>query len=197
MKKSGIKVWELSLLLALCFALCEAALDAGRASDLSENIVRMHVVAASDEAGAQELKIRVRDAVLAVVEPILAEADSAAGAQQLLTAHSDAILSAAESAAEGESVALSLGRAAYGLRRTENYALPAGEYTSLRITIGEGQGHNWWGVIFPRLDVSGGYAEAAKYLSEDEMAIIFEDEGITLRLRFLEILEKLKKMLAE
>jgi len=191
-EKSKIKIWELALLLALCVSLLEASVEVGRQSALSEKIVRLHVVADSDTAEAQALKIRVRDAVLAEIEPLLVEVDSAGEALRRIEEGRDDIVSAAARAAGGEQVELRLGRESYGYRQSGSYALPAGEYNSLRIILGEGEGHNWWGVIFPQLDTSGGYAEAAKYLSDEELAIVFEEDSVTVRFRFLEILEKLR-----
>ncbi len=192
MRNNKIKVWELSLLFALCVCLCQATVEAGRHSALSEKIVRLHVIAASDEPEAQALKMRVRDAALAEIEPLLASARTATEAEAAIEKSSECILAAAREAAEGESVELIFGRENYTYRETASYALPAGEYSSLRIILGGGEGHNWWGVIFPQLDSSGGYAEAVNLLSEDELALICEEDGFELRFKFLEALEKLR-----
>lgn len=188
-----VKIWELSLLFALCISLCHATLETGRQSALSEKIIRLHVVASSDEAGAQALKMRVRDAVTDCLAPILAEADSTEEVGRLIEDKRDELLAAAVDAAQGESVELLWGRESYGYRQTEAYALPAGEYNSLRFIIGEGEGQNWWGVIFPQLDASGGYAEAAKMLSEDELELIYEDDGYQLRFKLLEVLQSFRR----
>ena len=188
MEKSRIKAWELALLLALCFCLCEASVEAGRRSGLSEGIIRLHVIADSDDDAAQELKMRVRDAALPEIYAAMENAESAAEAESALRAGRDAILAAAESAAEGENVELLLGRERYGYRETEDYALPAGEYTSLRIIIGEGAGHNWWGVIFPQLEAVGEYGPASALPWEKEKALILEDEGLEIRFYLLELL---------
>lgn len=188
MEKSRIKAWELALLLALCFCLCEASVEAGRRSGLSEGIIRLHVIADSDDEAAQELKLRVRDAALPEIYAAMENAESAAEAERALREGRDAILAAAESAAGGENVELLLGRERYGYRETEDYALPAGEYTSLRIIIGEGAGHNWWGVIFPQLEAVGEYVPASALPFEKEMALILEDEGLEIRFYLLELL---------
>ena len=42
--------------------------------------------------------------------------------------------------------------------------MPAGTYDALRITVGEGQGQNWWCVVFPQLclpAVSEGFEDTA------------------------------------
>ncbi len=44
-----------------------------------------------------------------------------------------------------------MAREAFPAREYDTFALPAGCYDALRITVGEGQGQNWWCVVFPRL----------------------------------------------
>ena len=167
-----IKIWELSLLIALCICLCQTAAEAESRQQISEKIIRLHVVASSDEEADQALKIRVKDAVTAKLEELL---------------------SAACSASEGERVELRFGTERFSYREGEGYALPGGNYKCLRLIIGDGEGHNWWGVIFPQLSVEPQSTETALYYPDEELRIIYDEEGIQLRFRFLEILEKAGK----
>ncbi|MBQ8264596.1 MAG: stage II sporulation protein R [Oscillospiraceae bacterium] len=192
MQKSRIRIWELALLLAVCVALCEASLDAARTQEMSEKIIRFHVIAESDEPEAQARKLEVRDAVLPLLTELLERAQHPGEAAELIEENRDVILAAAENAAGNRRVELVFGRESYGYRQTENCALPAGEYNSLRLIIGEGGGHNWWGVIFPQLDASTRYSEAVKILGDDGLSLLFEEEGTQLRFRFLEMLEQLR-----
>ncbi len=191
MHKSKIKIWEASLLIALCICLCQAAAESGAQQALSEKILRMHVVASSDAPEAQALKLRVRDAAGVVLEELLADCSSLEEAQQKIEEGRELILAAAREAADGERVEMRLAKEPFSYREAEGYALPAGEYSALRLIIGDGEGRNWWGVIFPALDLSGGYAQAAEYLSEYELALICDEDGVELRFRFLELWERL------
>ena len=195
MRKSNIKIWELSLLIALCITLCQASAELSRQNELSGKIIRLHVIASSDSPEDQALKLRVRDAIVPEIEALMSDAENAADAGEIIEANRTRLLAAAGESAGGEKVELIWGRESYGPRHTSRYSLPAGEYSSLRVIIGEGQGQNWWGVIFPQLDCSGGYVEAAEYFSEEEISLIFEEEGVELRFRFLEILESLRLLL--
>ena len=192
MQKSRIRIWELALLLAVCVALCEASLDAARTQEMSGKIIRFHVIAESDEPEAQARKLEVRDAVLPLLTELLERAQHPGEAAELIEENRDVILAAAENAAGNRRVELVFGRESYGYRQTESCALPAGEYNSLRLIIGEGGGHNWWGVIFPQLDASTRYSEAVKILGDDGLSLLFEEEGTQLRFRFLEMLEQLR-----
>ena len=194
MHKSKIKVWELSLLIALCICLCEASVEAGRQSGISEKIVRMHVVADSDLPEAQQRKERVRTALEPMVSELMAEAESTGEAVEKLRLNEAELLAAARGAAGGEDVELIFGRETYPCRQTEHYALPAGEYTSLRIILGSGEGHNWWGVIFPQLDASAAYSEAMNVLDEEELRLIYDEDGVIVRFRFLELWEQLRSL---
>ena len=82
MKKQLLKNWEISLLLALCITLCAGTWAGARSEALSAGLIRLHIVAASDEAAEQELKLRVRDSVLAYLEPRLQGTQSAAEAAE-------------------------------------------------------------------------------------------------------------------
>lgn len=195
MGKSRVKIWEASLLIALCLCLCQAAAESGQQQALSEKILRMHVVAASDAPCDQALKIRVRDAVAPLLEEALENCSNLGEAEKRIEENRRSILAAACEAANGEKVEMSLGREGFSYRRSGICALPAGEYSTLRLIIGEGQGHNWWGVIFPALDLSGGYVQASEYLSEEELSLICEEDGVEVRFRLLELLEKLREML--
>ena len=194
MKKNSIKVWELSLLLSLCISLCWGVFESGRQTALSEKIVRLHVIASGNSASEQALKLQVKEAVLDVLQPLLQGAQSSRQAAELIEAGRENILSAAQTAAGEESVELIFGAENYPTRFAEGYALPAGEYMSLRIVIGEGEGRNWWGVIFPQLTPLEICEQSApvSLLDEEELRFIYEREEYEISFRILEILQQLR-----
>lgn len=200
MKKQLLKNWEISLLLALCITLCAGTWAGARSEALSAGLIRLHVVAASDEAAEQELKLRVRDSVLAYLEPRLQGAQSAAEAAERIEDELDGIRAAAEAAAEGREVAVTLGREYYPTRDYGSFALPAGRYESLRVVLGEGEGHNWWCVVFPTLCTAASLDEfesaaASGGFTDGELRLITgADEGYVLKFKTLEWLEKLKAL---
>ncbi len=196
MQKSNIKIWELSLLLALCLSLVWGSIGTERQSALEQNIVRFHIIAHDDSDAEQARKMEVKAAVAALLEPLMAGAESAEEAEAILRAHRTEILRCARAAAGG-AVGFELGRTNYTARYTQDYALPAGNYLSLRLTLGDGQGHNWWGVIFPQLDVSSpAYEEALEVFSDGQLRLIFDEDGREIRFKFLEILQKLAQKLS-
>lgn len=193
----SLRAWEIAALLALCTALCAAVWARARETELSTQVLRLHVIAVSDVAEEQALKLRVRDAVLRYLEPELRGAADAEEARAVVSAHLEDVAQAAHAAAEGREVRVSLGRERYPTRRYEGFALPAGEYDSLRVVLGAGEGRNWWCVVFPPLCLSAADAEQARaVMAPEDYALICEEEGYELRFRILELWGELAALLA-
>ena len=147
----ALRPWELALLLAVCVTLLTGTWAQARSQLLAARLVRLHVIAVSDDDAEQAVKLQVRDAVLAYLEPQLADVADIGAAQQIIAGDLDGIARAAQAAAGERPVRVSLGPEHYPTRDYGTFALPAGVYTSLRVTLGAGAGHNWWCVIFPPL----------------------------------------------
>lgn len=197
MKERSLKIWETAALVSLCIALCAGTWAQGRRESLSREFVRLHVLAHSDDEAEQQIKLRVRDAVLEYMQPILEPQTDRAQAQLLIRENMEGIARVAASAAEGRSVQVSLGMENYPTRRYDNIALPAGEYRSLRVVLGEGGGENWWCVVFPPLCTQAvGGEEVQAVLKSGELALLECREGYRLGFRSVELwnalMEKLK-----
>ena len=121
--------------------------------------IRLHVVAADDGAAAQALKLQVRDAVLAAARPLLADCGDADEAWQRIGEHVDALedVAARRARALGYDGPVAAGTGVFDFpdRHYGGVFVPAGEYRALRVVIGEGEGHNWWCVLYPSLCVPG------------------------------------------
>ncbi|MGN0982910.1 MAG: stage II sporulation protein R [Candidatus Limivicinus sp.] len=187
-KRDSLKIWEISLLFALSVALCLGTWAQGRQSELSQKLVRLHVIAASDEAAEQALKLQVRDAVLEYLSPRLAGASDIDQAQAILRQELESIQLVAEGAAQGRSVTVTLGKERYPTKHYEGFTLPAGKYDSLRITLGQGQGHNWWCIVFPPVCLSASQSDTvARQLGEEDFRLISDGQGYELRFKVLEL----------
>lgn len=196
MKEYKLKTWELAALCALCVSLCVGTWAQGRQRDISSSLVRLHVIAASDETAEQELKLRVRDNVLEYLTPVLDKAESPEEAQRIINGELTSIKAAAEACAGGRSVSVTLGQEYYPTREYEGFTLPAGQYQSLRVILGEGKGHNWWCVVFPPLCVSAAEQnKALDAMSEPERGLITEANGYELRFRIVELWGELMELL--
>ena len=188
-RKNSLRTAETALLLALCVTLLVGLAARGEQRRLSDKVIRLHVLAVSDSEEDQSTKLRVRDEVLAYVTPLLKEAHSAQEAATLLCRALPALETIAREVSGEKTVSAVLSREVYPTREYETFALPAGMYTSLRITLGAGAGHNWWCVVYPPLCTAsaGDFAAAASALEEDEVKLITEDgAGYVVRFRVIE-----------
>lgn len=122
---------------------------------LDENVIRFHVVANSDSEADQAVKLQIRDGVIAYLHPILAELPSAAEVKVWLEGHLEDVKAVADGilAENGfaDTASVTVRKEAFETRAYDTFTMPAGVYDALRITVGEGEGQNWWCVVFPRL----------------------------------------------
>ena len=189
MDKCGkLKLWEAAALVALCLSLCAGTWAQARQSAISGSLIRLHVVAVSDDEAEQALKLEVRDAVLAYLAPRLKGAGDSAAARELISGELEGITKAAAAASEGREVTVTLGCESFPTRQYEGFTLPAGKYESLRVVLGAGRGNNWWCIVFPPLCLSAAEAEQVQsVMSEDDFALVTESEGYELRFRLVEL----------
>lgn len=201
MKKRMICIFVL-FAAVLTLTLSAAALLQRDQQRLAEKLIRLHVVARSDSAHDQAVKLAVRDAVLAEAERLTA---GTAAPRAALAAGLDEIAHAAEQTltalGEDAQVQVRLGKERFSTRVYDTFSLPAGVYESLRVTIGEGNGHNWWCVVFPSLCMTASMdelelaAEAAGFSDQELRLITGEGGGYVVRFKLLELLQQLKAAL--
>lgn len=195
--KNSLRKWETALLLSLCVALCLGTWASAASGRVSAQLVRLHVIAHSDAPEEQSVKLTVRDSVLEYLEPKLESAGSAVEAREIISKNLDGIKRAAENVSEGRPVSVELGEEYYPTRDYDGFSLPAGKYQSLRVTLGSGEGHNWWCVVFPPLCLTAAETEAAfEELDDGTRAIISDDGGgVVFKFRLLELWGELMELL--
>ena len=192
--------WELALLIGLMVSLAWGCWADRIQRELADQVLRLHVLANSDSEADQALKLKVRDSVLQKAEELLDGCHDRETAEARLSAALPEIEDAARQriAAEGadEAVTAELRPTVFPTKEYEDFTLPAGEYLALRVVIGEGEGHNWWCVVFPPLcaETTSDLAETAMAagLTEDQVALITESDGYVLRFKAVELWERLK-----
>ena len=140
----------------LCFTILFLISSAKTQQDQTQamgNIIRLHVRAADDSTEEQQLKEAVRDEILNYTTALLEHCDEALDAKELLTKHLTELEKVGTEviSREGKNhkVTVELRKEAFEYREYDGFFLPAGEYESLIVTIGEGRGKNWWCVVFP------------------------------------------------
>ena len=168
---------------------------------LGDSLIRLHVVAASDSEEDQQVKLQVRDAVIAYVEGALGHVmtlqEAKAWLQENLPGIQDAANQVLRKLGLAATAQVSLQQETFGQREYDTFSLPSGVYESLRITIGAGEGKNWWCVVFPSLclPAAGESTEdiaAGAGFSEELTDTITKQEGYVLRFYFLDLLGRLE-----
>ena len=164
MKKIA-KLVVFGLLLSAAFWLGTVASDK---AVLSQDLIRLHVVADSDSAEDQRIKLQVRDAIIEELESVMADLPDVESAKVYLQEHLPELEKIANdvlhSLNAGCQAVVSFAKEAFPTREYDTFTLPAGVYESLRVTIGSGEGQNWWCVVFPNLCISAtsdGFEDAA------------------------------------
>lgn len=173
-----LKQFEAVLLLVVMILFTYASAAGARQQMLADKMLRLHVLADSDGAEDQRVKLCVRDRVLAYCQPLLEKAETQQDVRQILGAHMQQIVNAAQlelwRQGTSDSVTAQLSEEYYPTRDYQDFSLPAGRYVGLRIKIGAAAGHNWWCVIFPPM-CRGAASAQTDTLTEDERAFTRRD----------------------
>ena len=143
-----------------------------------DNLVRLHIVAHSNDPVDQDLKLRVRDLIVGEYGGKLSRLETPAAAAEFLGERLSEIqnLAAGEGARAGFSypVSATYGRFPFPTKAYGDLVLPAGEYSALQVVIGEGQGQNWWCLLFPPLcfvDISRGGMQPSNLANLRELGL--------------------------
>ena len=197
-----LKPIELSLAFGVIFALLWGSGTAHAQEQLSDSLIRLHVIANSDSQKDQSDKLAVRDAILTLAEEWGEQADSVEEMLDLLINHLDELEAAGEQALRKRGclydVTASVTNCYFPTKSYEGFALPAGTYTALRLVIGAGEGENWWCVAFPPLCVGASaksVEEVARvgFFTQEQVDLLTQQEGeYILKFRSMELLGRLK-----
>ena len=156
-----------------------------------DGIIRFHVIANSNSEDDQQLKLFVRDSVMVQLQNRLSESVDADSVRAYIQKNISIIEKWAKNCVMAKGydydVKAELGIAQIPPRRYDDVFFPAGNYEALTITIGAGEGKNWWCVVFPPLCLVNSKESGYKDM--------FEEVGngkLILKSKILEILRRNK-----
>ena len=169
---------------------------------LNENLIRLHVVANSDSAEDQSIKLQVRDAVVESLQDAMKDMGNVEEAKAYIQENIPKIQEVAnrvltQAGVDADAV-VTLAKETFDTRYYDTFKLPAGIYEALRITIGEGEGKNWWCVVFPGLCIpatSSGFADVAAGAGFDECLVSTLEGEYEIRFFLLDKLGELENIL--
>jgi len=200
--RQKLRRWEISLLIGTVCALLVGAVKAQAQNGLKEKLIRLHVVAASDNQEDQALKLQVRDRTLEILQKPLSGVDDPKQAAQVirenLPALEEGLQTFVQEQGSDQTVRAELTQNPFPTKDYGTFALPAGKYNALRVVLGEGRGQNWWCVVFPPLCTATAMEELEDTsrqagLTEEELGLITqENEEYVIKFKFLEWLGNLQ-----
>ena len=191
---------EISLLIALLFcgilSMCTLNIEC---REIRGSVLRLHVLANSDDAGDQALKLKVRDRLLEVSSALYAHAKTKEEAVAATQEHLDELRAEAERVVRANGcdypVTVALEETYFNTRTYGDVTLPAGNYQALRVLIGKGEGHNWWCVMFPPLCISaasGDEVQMEDVLTGEQMDLV-DGSRYEMKFRCVELYEEWKE----
>ena len=195
-KGRKMKGFESLLLIGLVFTLFSSGVNktVAAGNEIRSETLRLHIIANSDSEEDQQLKLKIRDAVLEATGELFAEVSGKTEAVAAAEYSSDDIKAIAKEiiASEGfdYEVQVEVTEMWFETRSYEGFTLPAGDYDAVRIIIGEGEGKNWWCVMYPALCIPGAEKPLEKY---GDNADFVSGNGFEIRFAVIEWIESLKK----
>jgi stage II sporulation protein R len=161
MKRVKIRLTALIMSLAMIVSIMALTIhsEAQKIDDVSQNykekLIRFHVIANSDSDEDQNLKLKVRDAVIEYLQPKLANSSSIDESEEIIKENYAQLEEISKNIilenGYNYEVKVGIEFSNFPAKQYSNVVLPAGEYKALKIIIGEGDGKNWWCVMFPPL----------------------------------------------
>lgn len=178
--------------------------EASIQKDIAKKIIRFHVIANSDSNEDQELKLKVKDAVVSYISPLLKKSGSIKESESVLIRESDNIknisLNIIHDNGYSYDVEAIITDTYFPTKVYGEFSFPPGKYHAYEIKIGKAQGKNWWCVLYPPLcfvDVSLGVVDEdgkkmlSKTLTTEEYSAVSKDCKVAYRFKYLKFLNSL------
>lgn len=170
---------------------------------IASKILRFHVLANSDSTQDQTVKEKVRDAVGIYLQPLLEGVDNLEETKQIIEENRKQIIAVAKHTLHENGfdyeVSAQIENVDFPEKTYGAYTFPRGEYEALQIVIGEGEGQNWWCVLYPNMCFRGSVFEVIEEEAEEalrevlnpwEYADVFDSGKVQIRFKFLEFFQR-------
>lgn len=191
------RLFTLFAVLTILFA-CIVSYAKNIGNDISDSVVRLHIIANSDTEYDQALKIAVRDRLISEQNIIFGNSQSTAEALARAKQSTNLTKEIAEDELRlrgcSQTVSVKVGTFAFPTKIYENIMLPAGKYNAVRVEIGNAGGKNWWCVMYPPLCFTDGVVSVSdssrkqlkNSLNNDEYSLITgaESGAIPVKIKF-------------
>jgi len=194
-------IYEKSLFLGLIFSILFSFINfSAKCNKISEKIFRLHIIANSDSEDDQSLKIKIRDDIIKYFSN--KKFKSLEDAQNYASKNVDEIKKICENRIKNEhfnyNVKIEVCKNEFRNRKYDSIVIPAGTYESLRIIIGEGNGKNWWCILFPQMCIPAAEdcnVDPCYDLPNDEKNIIENDEKYKVEFKIIDIFQSIHEFI--
>ena len=196
MKTKLFKIFTIIFLFILFLFITAKSYANTVSTELSDNIFRLHIIANSNENEDQELKLKVRDAIIEYIENLTANCETKDDVVSLIKTNIDELYNVTNSVISNSgynyNINIEIGNFYFPTKVYGNISMPSGFYDALKIEIGEAKGENWWCSLFPPLcftDISSGVIDEEtdetlqNNLDDEEYSIITDASG-TYKIKF-------------
>lgn len=197
MKK--IHILEASVAFGLVISILFSIVGFGfECADIRNNIVRLHILADSDLPQDQQIKLVVRDALLNCGKGLFSGIVTIDNAQEILEEQKEELIEIANSTLKQNGynyeAQIYVTKEYFATRSYEEFTLPAGEYTAVKVILGKGQGKNWWCVMFPPLCLPAASENKSidAFIGENGAEVVQNYDEYEVRFKIIEIYEGIK-----
>lgn len=199
LSKRKIRIFLISLITGACLTSALQVYSRNIVEGISKSVVRLHIVANSNSAEDQSLKLKVRDDIIKYIEPLLDDAENVEETKKIIVENLDEIEEEAEKTVKKYgytySVTANFGNYDFPTKEYGNVRFPKGGYDALKIVIEKGNGKNWWCVLYPQLcfteNVNGVLPEESEAklentLSNEQYDVITNKSKINFKFKIVE-----------
>ena len=162
---------------------------------ISQKVFRLHILANSDSPYDQNLKLLVKDEILKLSTELFADAKSVNDARHIAEDNIKAFENTAQQVVEANgysyNISVTTDKEYFNTRKYDGFIMPAGEYNTLKIIIGNGEGHNWWCVMYPSVCISGCTDDFDEIMNDEEKEMLTSSKFIP-KFKIIEIYERIK-----
>lgn len=162
---------------------------------ISQKVFRLHILANSDSPYDQNLKLLVKDEILKLSTELFTDAKSVNDARHIAEDNIKVFENTAQQVVEANgysyNISVTTDKEYFNTREYDGFIMPAGEYNTLKIIIGNGDGHNWWCVMYPSVCISGCTDDFDEIMNDEEKEMLTSSKFIP-KFKIIEIYERIK-----
>ncbi|MCI5727307.1 MAG: stage II sporulation protein R [Clostridium sp.] len=190
----GLKKFILVLILCLISFFSGCSLNQNKVeydyNIINDIVIRFHVIANSDSDEDQKLKLKVRDVVINYLYPYMKDVKNLDESRKIIKEKNDEVIKLVNKVIKQNgynySVESRLSRENFPEKEYGNIIFPQGNYEAYRIIIGNGEGHNWWCVMFPPLCFADETKENVKSEQNTEKLNEYIEEEVKVKFKVVE-----------